>query len=41
MEQLAQLGAASAGAYAVHEKHKAKKDPEHKVLGLRARAATQ
>ncbi|WVZ67303.1 hypothetical protein U9M48_016401 [Paspalum notatum var. saurae] len=29
MEQLAQLGAVAAGAYAVHEKHQAKKDPAH------------
>ncbi|GLT59767.1 hypothetical protein SLA2020_325670 [Shorea laevis] len=29
LEHLAELGAAAAGIYAVHEKHKAKKDPEH------------
>ncbi|KAI5001717.1 hypothetical protein ZWY2020_026367 [Hordeum vulgare] len=37
MEQLAQLGAVAAGAYALHEKHQAKKEPEqakeHKVRG--------
>jgi hypothetical protein len=35
MEQLGQLGAITAGAYAMHEKHKAKKQ------GPRARALAQ
>ncbi|KAF2297530.1 hypothetical protein GH714_025165 [Hevea brasiliensis] len=33
LEQLVELGAVAAGAYALHEKHQAKKDPEHAHIG--------
>ncbi|XP_050268950.1 abscisic stress-ripening protein 2-like [Quercus robur] len=29
LEHLGEMGAVTAGAYALHEKHKSKKDPEH------------
>ncbi|XP_055835937.1 abscisic stress-ripening protein 1-like [Solanum dulcamara] len=44
LEKIGELGAVSAGAYALHEKHEAKKDPEyahkHKIQEEIAAAAT-